>query len=140
MFERNSRNASNTIGYTRTSERPASGRHATAKMPTTVWMQATAVTQTTTAMPATSNIKDDSNIMTAQNSRYASNSRNESNIRTANTVWTPSKAGMLEKTVKPATAWRGNNSSRDNRNITAITADGRPATTRMSEIVETSQQ
>jgi hypothetical protein len=98
MFERNNRNASNTIGYTRTSaiaERPASGRHATTKMPATVWMQ------TTTVMPATSNIKDDSNIMTAQNNR-----KQASNNRTANTVWTPSKAGMLSKTVKPATAWR----------------------------------
>jgi hypothetical protein len=49
---------------------------------------------------ATSNSKDDSNIMTAHNSRNASNSRSESNNRTANTVWTPSKAGMLAKTVK----------------------------------------
>jgi hypothetical protein len=30
----------------------------------------------------------------------ASNSRSESNNRTANTVWTPSEAGMLAKTVK----------------------------------------
>jgi hypothetical protein len=137
MFERNNRNASNTIGYTRTSaiaERPASGRHETTKMPATVWMQKT------TVMPATSNIKNDNNIMTAQNSRNAGNSRNESNNRTANTVWTPSKAGMLAKTVKPATAWREDNSSRDNGNITASTAEGRPATTRMPEIVETSQQ
>ncbi len=45
------------------------------------------------------------------------------------------------KKVKPATAWREANSSRDNRNITASTAEGRPATTRMPEIVlgETSQ-
>jgi hypothetical protein len=28
------------------------------------------------------------------------------------------KRGMLAKTVKPATAWREANSSRDNRNIT----------------------
>jgi hypothetical protein len=42
--------------------------------------------------------------MTAHNSRNASNSRNESNNKTANTVWTPPKAGMLAKTVKPATA------------------------------------
>jgi hypothetical protein len=39
-----------------------------------------------------------------------------------------------------ATAWREANSSRDNRNITVSTAEGRPATTRMPEIVETSQQ
>ncbi len=90
-------------------------------MPATVWRQATAVTQATTATPATSNIKDDSNIMTIQNSRKTSNSRNESNNRTTNIVWTQSKAGM-------ATAWREANSSRDNRNITAPTAEGRPAT------------
>jgi hypothetical protein len=78
--------------------------------------------------------------MTVHISSNASNSRNESNNRTPNTVWTPSKAGMLAKTVKPATAWREANSSRDNRNITASTAEGRPATTRMPEIEETSQQ
>ncbi len=44
------------------------------------------------------------------------------------------------KAVKPATAWRESNSSRDNRNITASTAEGRPATTRMPEIVKTSIQ
>jgi hypothetical protein len=79
----------------------------------TVWMQATAVTQATTVTPATSNIKDDRNTMTSHNSRNTSNSRNESNNRTANT--TPAKAGMLAKTVKPATAWREANSSRDNK-------------------------
>ncbi len=47
---------------------------------------------------------------------------------------------MPAKTVKLATAWREANSSRDNRNITASTAEGRPAITRMPEIVETSQQ
>jgi hypothetical protein len=47
---------------------------------------------------------------------------------------------MLAKTMKPAKAWKEANSSRDNRNITASTAEGRPATTRMPEIVETSQQ
>jgi hypothetical protein len=52
----------------------------------------------------------------------------------------PLKAGMLAKTVKPATAWREANSSRDHRNTTASTSEGRPATTRMPEIVETSQQ
>jgi hypothetical protein len=93
------------------------------------------MTQATTVTPATSNIKDDSNIMTFHNSRNASNSRNESS-----TVWTPSKAGMLAKRVKPATAWREANSSRDNGNIKASTAEGRPQTTRMPEIVETSQQ
>jgi hypothetical protein len=44
-------------------------------------------------------MKDDSNIMTSHNSRNASKSRNESDNRAANTVWTPSKAGMLAKTV-----------------------------------------
>jgi hypothetical protein len=44
--------------------------------------------------------------MTAHNSRKASNSRNESNNRTTNAVWTLSKSGILEKTVKPATEWR----------------------------------
>ncbi len=83
-------------------------------------------------MPATNYIKDDSNIMTAHNSRNASNSRNESNNRTANTVWTPSKAGMLANTVKPATVWREANSSRDNRNITASTAEGRLANNSIS--------
>jgi hypothetical protein len=75
-------------------------------MPATVWIQATAVTQATTVTPATSNIKDDSNIMTAHNSRNTSNGRNESNNRTINIVWTPPKAGMLEKTVNPSAAWR----------------------------------
>jgi hypothetical protein len=46
---------------------------------------------------------------------------------------------MLAQT-KPATAWREANSSRDNKNIKASTADGRPMTTRMPEMVETSQQ
>jgi hypothetical protein len=50
----------------------------------------------------------------------------------------PSKAGMVAKTVKPATAWREANSSRDNRNITVSTAEGRPTTTRIPEIVATS--
>jgi hypothetical protein len=74
--------------------------------------------------------------MTVHNSRNTSNSRNVSNNRTAgaNTVWTQSKAGMLAKTLKLATAWREANSSRDNRNITASTAEGRPATARMPEI------
>ncbi len=80
--------------------------------------------------------------MDAHNSKNASNSRNESSNRTANTAWTPTKAGMLAKTLKPATAWREANSSRGNRNITgtASTAKGRPATTRIPEIVEASQQ
>ncbi len=71
--------------------------------------------------------------MAAHNSRSASNSRNESNNRTANAVWTLSKAGMLAKTLKPATARREANCSRDKRNITASTAEGRPAKARMPE-------
>jgi hypothetical protein len=93
---------------------------APARMPATVgffWMLATAVTQATTVTPATRNIRDDSNIMTAHNSRNAFNSRNESNNRITNTVWTPLKAGMLAKAVKPATAWREANSSRDKETL-----------------------
>jgi hypothetical protein len=79
--------------------------------------------------------------MTAHNSKKARNDRNESNNRIANSVWTPSKAGMLAKTVEPATAWWEANSSRYyKRNITTSTAKGRPARTRVPEIVETSQQ
>jgi hypothetical protein len=94
-------------------------------MPATVWKQATAVSQVTTVRPATNNIKDDSNIMTAHNSRTSQYSMDAIKSRDAC------------KTVKLATAWREANSSRDNRNITKSTAEGRPATTRMSEIVET---
>jgi hypothetical protein len=45
----------------------------------------------------------------------------------------PVKAGMLAKKVKLATAWREANCSRDNKNITASTAEGRLITTRMPE-------
>jgi hypothetical protein len=103
-------------------------------------MQAIVVTQATTVTPATSNIKDDSNIMTAHNSRNASNSRNESNNRAGNTVWTPSKAGMLLKTEAGNSMEEAKSSRYDNRNITVSTEEGRPATTRIPEIVETSQQ
>jgi hypothetical protein len=82
-------------------------------MPATVWMQATAVTQAATITQATSKSKDDSNFMTVHNSRKARNSRNDSNNRTANTVWTPVKARMLAKVVKPAAACREANYSRD---------------------------
>ncbi len=44
------------------------------------------------------------------------------------------KSRMLSKTVKLSTAWREANSSTDNRNITASTAEGRPARARMQEI------
>jgi len=45
----------------------------------------------------------------------------------------PVKAGILAKKVKLATAWREANSSRDNKNITASTAEGILTTTRMPE-------
>jgi hypothetical protein len=45
----------------------------------------------------------------------------------------PVKAGMLAKKVKLATAWREANCSRENKNITASTAEGRLITTRMPE-------
>jgi hypothetical protein len=110
-------------------------------MPAAVWMQATAVTQATTVTPAKSNIKDDSIIMTAHNSKKKQATAGmKVRNRTANTVWTPPEEGMLAETVKQATAWRETNSSRENRNITASTAEGRPITTRLPEIVETSQQ
>jgi hypothetical protein len=48
------------------------------------------------------------------------------------TTGTQATAGMQ------ATAWREANSNRDNRNITASTAEERPITSRMPEIVETS--
>jgi hypothetical protein len=47
---------------------------------------------------------------------------------------------MLAKTVNPAKVWREANSSRDNRNVTASSAEGRPATKKMPEKVETSQE
>jgi hypothetical protein len=109
-------------------------------MHATVWRLATAVTQTTTVTPARSKFKDDSNIMIAHNSRMASSSRDESNNSINNTAWTPSKAGMLAKPVMPATARREANYSRDNRNVTASTAEGRSTVTRIPEIEETSQQ
>jgi hypothetical protein len=64
------------------------------------------VTQATTVTPITGNIKAGCNIMTAHKNRNTSNSMNESNSRTTNTIWTQPKAGILAKTVKPATAWR----------------------------------
>jgi hypothetical protein len=51
--------------------------------------------------------------MTTHNNRNASNSKNKSNNRTANTVWPPAYAGMLAKAVRPATAFREANYSRD---------------------------
>ncbi len=76
-------------------------------------MQAVAVTP----LPATSNNKDDSNSMTALNSMNAGNSRNESNNRIANTVGTPTTAGMLAKVMKPATACREDNNNMASINI-----------------------
>jgi hypothetical protein len=103
-------------------------------MPATVWMQATAVTQSTTVTPATSNIKDDSNIMTAYNSRNAATAGMDRQH-----IWTHPKAEMLVNSEASNSMERGQQ-SKDNRNITASTAEGRPITTRMPEIVETSQQ
>jgi hypothetical protein len=40
---------------------------------------------------------------------------------------------MLAKPVKTATAWREANSNRDNRNITASTAEERPITSRIQK-------
>jgi hypothetical protein len=48
---------------------------------------------------------------------YTSNSRNESNSRTANTVGTPTTAGMLAKVMKPATACREDNNKIDTINM-----------------------
>ncbi len=74
----------------------------------------------------------------------AHNSRNASNNRKANTVWEPAKAGMLAIVVKPVTACRAANysrdtintrddsSSRDNRNITDINSN-RTARNRQKE-------
>jgi hypothetical protein len=109
---------------------------ATARMPATVWMQATAVIQATTVSLATSNMKDDINTMTA--SRNASKAKHDRQHSMG--AIKRRDACKNRKTVKWATAWREANGSRDNRNITASTAEGRPATTRMPEIVETSQQ
>jgi hypothetical protein len=78
--------------------------------------------------------------MTPHNSRNASNRSNESNIRTANTVWTPSKAGILAKKVKPATAWRRPTVAETIGTSQRQQQKGDPAITRLPEIVETSQQ
>jgi predicted NodU family carbamoyl transferase len=47
---------------------------------------------------------------------------------------------MLAKTVKPATAWREANSSRDNKNITASTAERETHNNKNGKIAEPSQQ
>jgi hypothetical protein len=91
----------------------------TKRTPSTTGMQATAHTQVTAmtkaiaVTPATSDIEDNFNSMNARNSRKASNSKNESNNRTANAVGMPAKAGTLTKLVKPVTACREANYSRD---------------------------
>jgi hypothetical protein len=69
-----------------------------------------AVTQAAAVTTATSNSKDDSNNMTAHMRRNGSNSR------TANSVGTPTTAGMLAKVMKPATAA----CREDNDNINTI--------------------
>jgi hypothetical protein len=50
-----------------------------------------------------------SNSMTAYNNRNTSNSWNERNSRTANTVGTPTTAGIIAEVMKPATACREDN-------------------------------
>ncbi len=81
-------------------ERPATMRTPGTKgVPTTVVMQArSAGTQ-------------------SHNCRNASNISKESNNRTKNTVGTPEKFGRLAKVLKPATASREANYSRDTVNI-----------------------
>jgi hypothetical protein len=63
-------------------------------------------------MPATSSSKD---------------RRNESNNRTANTVGTPSTAGILAEEVKPATACREANNNMDTINIRDDSSSSRKA-------------
>jgi hypothetical protein len=128
-----------------------------------VWRQATAETQARTVTLATSNSKDDTNIKTAHNSRNG-NSWKESYNRAINTIWTPAKAEMLAKL--PATACTEASYTRDTVKLEMTAAavtirtswmssavgppeqtvgtsdsrqteDRRPATARMSEIVET---
>jgi hypothetical protein len=77
--------------------------------------------------------------MTTHNSRSPINRRNDNTNRTANKVWTPPRAVMLAKTMKLAMAWREANSSKM-IGTSQRQQQKRPITTRMSEIVETSQQ
>jgi hypothetical protein len=81
----------------------------------TIYSYAFIVTQAAAVslLPETSSNKDDSNSLTAHNSINAGNSRNESNNRVANTVGTPTIAGMLAKEMKPATACREDNNNMD---------------------------
>ncbi len=71
--------------------------------------------------PAISNNKDDS-----------TECRNESNNRTMNTVGLSAKAGMLVKVVKPETAYREANDSRDPINTMDDMDANRSRTTRIS--------
>jgi hypothetical protein len=75
--------------------------------PVTARMRATAGTQATAVTPATRN------------------NRNDSSNRSASTVGMPTKAGTLAKVVKPATACRKANYSRDTIYI-RVTAAGLP--------------
>ncbi len=59
--------------------------------------------------------------MTAHNSRNESNSRNKSINWTTNTISLSAKAGILAKVVKPATACREGNYSRDSVKNTKLT-------------------
>ncbi len=68
---------------------------------------------------------DDNNTLTAHNSGMKT------------TTGPPPKAEILAKSEAGISMEGG---SKENRNITASTAERRPITTRMPEIVETSQQ
>jgi hypothetical protein len=104
MLEGNSRNANNI----RNTKKPATGNHQELKDASNSKnichrLDASNSSDTSNNIKSSNNYsKDDSNIITAHNSRNTNNIRNESNNRTANTLWTPAKAGMLAKIVKPA--------------------------------------
>jgi hypothetical protein len=139
---------------------------ATARMPSTVWMQATAVTHLTTVSPAASNNKDDSNILTSHSRRNTGNRRKECNNRsrqhyagrsnragplnsaagTIGTSWMSTASEPSEKTVgKSATVEKTETFSRDiscsSRNIQlehSATAAETIGTSQTSTVRETS--
>ncbi len=114
MFKRNSRNANNASN----SKNASDSQDASNNSETSNNSNATQATLRMTAI---------SRPLTTAGTQAAAGMKATTGPPT-HAVWTPSKAGMLAKTVKPATEWREANSSRDNRNITAPTAEGRPAT------------
>ncbi len=88
-------------------------------------VQETGVTHAEAVMPAKSN----SNSMTATIAgTQAKKSRNESNNRTAIRVGTPTRAGMLAKLVKLATACREANNNMESESDIIATAVEKPAT------------